>query len=238
MPFLLLTGCFPDDDDINQGKVETTIRVVSLPGVSPYPDGTSLEVFVKEGPYNNRSYSFFDTVKVAPVQGSPHLLEGTLIYEGTLPTLVEIFPTENPQVTPPFEFTNPFDSQSVDFTLTTDGPYEFEMSFLPNYWMDIQVYTEKSETELGTNLIIVGDGRSSPTLGSMDLRDKDSINDTLGISLESNLHYGEVTGLYLYGSKSDNSDSVLFTLDYADLVAHDTTFIFYDMDKPELIITQ
>ncbi|NVK04147.1 MAG: hypothetical protein HWD92_04965 [Flavobacteriia bacterium] len=235
---LLFTGCFPDDDDINQGKVETTIRVVSLPGVSPYPNGTSLEIFVKKGPYNNRTYDFLDTVFVTPLVDNPHILEGTLKYEGTLPTIVEIFPTENPQVVSPLGFTNPFNSQSVDFTLKKDEPKEYEIDFLPNFWINFEVYTEQTPAEIGSGLLLIGDGGDFPSIGNIVIPDANDGTDTLSSTIESTLHYGDVTGLYVAAANSDNSDSLLFTLNYVDLVAHDTTYVFYDMDKAELIITQ
>lgn len=223
------------DDGMNTGKSETTLRVVSIPGVSPFPNGTTFEAYARSGPYNNRSYKLIDVVELSPSNSDPFVLEGSLSYEGVHPVTIELRDTEEPQVDAPLEFSNPFYSQNVDFDAEL-GLNEYEVYYYPNFWVNLRVYTERSGQELGGSTFSLGDGRKSLIIASVNINDREYIGDTLETTGMSYLSPGTSAPLYLVAASADYSDSLLAPLNYSDLIAHDTTFLFYDADQGTYLI--
>ncbi|NVK03478.1 MAG: hypothetical protein HWD92_01590 [Flavobacteriia bacterium] len=235
LAFFILTAC-QKDDGMNTGKSETTIRIVSLPGISPFPDGAQFEAYAYSGPLANRTYSLLDLVELSPSDSDPYVLEGKLTYEGVHPVSIELRETEEPQVDLPLEFSNPFYSQNVDFDAKL-GLNEYEVYYYPNFWVNLQVYTVRSPQEIGASTFLLGNGRTSLVIGSVNLNNREFLGDTLESTGMGYLSPGTSAPLYLANASADNSDSLLVSLGFSDFVAHDTTFVFYDADQGIYSIT-
>lgn len=234
--FLLFLPSCDKKDGINSGTSTTTIRIVSLPGITPFPNGTTFEAYAKTGPYNNRSYELIENVQLSPTLDDPAILEGKFSYEGVHPVTIELFDTEKPQVNEPFGFSNPFNSQSIDFFAEL-GSNTYHVYYFPKFWVNLKVYTEKSGQELKGGIFRLGDGRTSLIIGTVFVRDRLFIGDTLETTGEGYLSTGTSAPLYLRGASVDFSDSLLVPLSYSNFIPNDTTFIFYNADDGTYSIT-
>lgn len=225
----LLTSCKKEDRSDTGGN-SITVRVVSIPGVTPFPGGTKFEAYVRKGPYNNRQYEFIEVVDLEPTEADPYVLEGSIDYDGTIPATIELVPTEDPLVEAPLEFSNPFHNGAVYFDAQL-GETEYEVYYYPNFWVNLKVYSTRSLAELKGGVFTVGNGRTSLVITNVNLGYREYMGDTVENTGMSYLSPGKSAPLYLKGASQDLSDSLLLPLAYPNFRYLDTTFVFYDADQ-------
>lgn len=233
----LIVGCTDPDDSFETGRMTTTLRVVSTPGITPFPNGTTYDVYARVGAGSGGGAQFVDSVQLLPTQNDSFVLEGSFVYEGQFPVTIEVLETEEADVDPPYGFSDPFGTQNQRFYFDAPSTRRLDFTYFPNYWVDFSVYTVKSASELNSYRFTIGDGRSSSVIAWLNLNDREFIGDTLQTNGEGLLTFGTTTGIYLQNARVDGSDSLMAPITYFDLKAHDTTSIFFDADSMEMIVT-
>ena len=232
---LLSQSC--QKDVINEsGTSEIAIRVESLPGVTPFPDGTTYLVYSRSGPYNSRNYQFIDKVECLPTPDDPYTLTGTFEYDGDYGVTMELLNTEEPpKWDQPYGFWDPFYSQNIYFDIYEPGAHAKELYYAPNYWVKLSVYAKHWGSYYGGNGFSIGNGKQNLRVCRVNIDDRNSLSDTvteIGAGL-----LGSGTDAPLYFDSADDGYVMLHYLGYNDFVVHDTTYVFYDADKDSISIT-
>lgn len=151
-------------------------------------------------------------------------------YDGSFPVEIQIEKTEDPSYPPPLEFLDPWFNSNQRFTFIDAGPKSLQIDYLPNFWVDMSIYTEKDEIELGTPFIQVGQDLDKIFVFSVN-RDRDFIGDTMQHITDSWYFTNKDCSVYLGDANSARLDSLLFEVNGSQVQYHDTTYIFYDLDK-------
>lgn len=234
---LLSQSC--QKDVINEsGTSEIAIRVESLPGVTPFPEGTTYRVYSRSGPWNNRKYQFIDNVECLPTPDDPYTLRGTFEYSGDHGVTMELMNTEEPpKWDQPYGFQDPFYVQNIYFNIYEPGTYTKELYYAPNYWVKLTVVAKHWSPHYGGPYFTIGNGQQNLQVCRVIIDDRASLSDTLSDIGVSVLGPGTDAPLYLTYGAANGGDSMLHYLGYNDFVVHDTTYVFYDADKDSISIT-
>lgn len=212
------------DDTPDPSKITVTLR--SVDGLAPFPDGTQMGVFNRTG----TSGTLIATLDFPALGPNEDRNVASFTYDGSFPVEIQIEKTEDPALPPPLEFLDPWFNSNQRFRFIDAGPKSLQIDYLPNFWLDINIYTEKplSELELGRIQIGYDLDRIHTFLVSGD---RQFIGDTMSFTTESWYYNNKNCSIYLADANSAQLDSLLFEVNGNQVLYHDTTYIFYDLDK-------
>lgn len=219
---VLLGSC--EEDAPPSSRVTVTLR--SVPGLAPFPNGTQLQVFERNGS-TGTLIANLDFPALGPGEDQN---VASFTYEGSYPVQLQLEKTEDPEYALPLRMLDPWYSSNQRVTFTEGGPKSLNIDYIPNFWLDMSIYTEKSEVELGTRFIQVG-GDLDKIFTFFIYSHREFIGDTMHHVEESWYGTNKNCSIYLGDGNSAQLDSLLFEVNGSQCLYHDTTFVFYDLDK-------
>lgn len=231
----LLFTCCEEDPDPNSGESKTAVSLRALPGMQVFPYGTQMGVYKVSGTSGNRSYILLDSLIFQPLSENEDVNEASFVFHGQHPVTLRIEPTANPQISLPLKYQSPFDNNSVEFIVQRPESGHINLRYIPNFWIDFALFTEKRTSEIpGSGTFQVGNQFNRFITVSL-YNDRQQLGDTVvEETAENYLGMNEVFPIMLIGGANNGADSLLRTIEFEDLTAHDTTYVFYDYDKDSL----